>query len=97
MYNNLKLEQSPQDEKEVREFLKTLRDLLGLTQDQLGILLGVTGNTISRWETGKSQPTLTIPQSLRLFLLIEQSGLTKSDLPIDDYTKSMHQYQCLSK
>ena len=92
MYNNVKPEQSPQDEKEVRQFLKTLRELLGLTQDQLGILLGVTGNTISRWETGKSQPTLTIPQSLRLFLLIEKSGLTKNDLPIDEYTKSVHQF-----
>ena len=92
MYNNLKTEQSPQDEKEVRQFLKTLRELLGLTQDQLGILLGVTGNTISRWETGKSQPTLTIPQSFRLFLLIEKSGLTKNDLPLDEYTKSVHQF-----
>jgi transcriptional regulator with XRE-family HTH domain len=95
MYNNLKSEQSPEDEKEVMQALKTLRDLLGLTQDQLGILLGVTGNTISRWETGKSQPTLTIPQALRLFLLIEQSGLTKNDLPIDNYTQSVH--QCLSR
>jgi len=92
MYNNVKPEQSPQDEKEVRQFLKTLRELLGLTQDQLCILLGVTGNTISRWETGKSQPTLTIHQSFRLFLLIEQSGLTKNDLPLDEYTKSVHQF-----
>ena len=95
MYNNLKSEQSPEDEKEVRQFLRTLRDLLGLTQDQLGILLGVSGNTISRWETGKTQPTLTIPQSLRLFLLIDQAGLTKDDLPLDDYTKSVH--QCSSR
>jgi len=89
MYNNLKVEQSLEGEEQVRHFLRMLREALGLTQDRLGVFLGVTGNTISRWETGKSQPTLTIPQSFRLFLLIEEAGLTKDDLPVDDYTKTI--------
>lgn len=32
--------------------LRSLRDRLGLTQAQLGNLLGVTRNTVARWEMG---------------------------------------------
>ena len=37
-------------------FLKTLRQEQGLTQAQLGETLGVTGKTVSRWETGTYLP-----------------------------------------
>ncbi|MEU2583162.1 helix-turn-helix transcriptional regulator [Streptomyces avermitilis] len=39
--------------------LKSARLNMGLTQAQLGNKLGVTRETIYRWETGKEAPTLS--------------------------------------
>ena len=37
-------------------FLQTLRREQGLTQEQLGEKLHISGKTISRWETGTYMP-----------------------------------------
>ncbi len=37
--------------------IKTLREEAGLTQANLGTLLGTDGNLVSRWETGRAQPS----------------------------------------
>lgn len=34
----------------------TLREKLGLTAAQMGLLLGVSGQSVYKWEQGKSQP-----------------------------------------
>jgi len=39
------------------KFIKELRYQLGMTQEQFAVELGVTLNTINRWENGKSQPS----------------------------------------
>ena len=38
------------------EFLRNQRRQRGLTQEQLGKLLGVTGATVGNWERGDSYP-----------------------------------------
>lgn len=40
------------------EKLKAARKQKGLSQTELGKLLGVQAQTIGRWETGKSEPNL---------------------------------------
>ena len=40
------------------ETIKEGRARLGLTQEQLGHEIGVTGATVSRWESGKKEPTI---------------------------------------
>ena len=40
------------------EKLKAARKQKGLSQTELGKLLGVQAQTIGRWETGKSKPNL---------------------------------------
>lgn len=57
------------------EFLKALRKEKELTQEQLGEKLGVTGKTVSRWETGTYMPPV---QCLKL--LSEFYGLTINEL-----------------
>lgn len=37
--------------------VKAIRIRLGLTQEDFATKLGVDGNMVSRWETGKSEPT----------------------------------------
>lgn len=46
--------------KEIGLFLKHLRSEKGITQEQLAEVLGVSGRTVSRWETGSNLPDLSI-------------------------------------
>ena len=55
------------DQQKTGAFLAARRKELGLTQQDLGIQLGVTNKTISRWETGAYLPDLsTIPELCRI-------------------------------
>ena len=44
------------DMQKIGSYLKELRKERGLTQEQLGWHIGVTGKTVSRWETGTYLP-----------------------------------------
>ena len=46
--------------KEIGRFLKLLRNEKGITQEQLAEILGVSGRTVSRWETGNNLPDLSV-------------------------------------
>ena len=50
----------PVNPKEIGAFLKLLRNEKGITQEQLAEILGVSGRTVSRWETGTNLPDLSI-------------------------------------
>lgn len=43
------------DQKRIGGFIKELRKAKGITQEQFAEILGVSGRTVSRWETGVSQ------------------------------------------
>ena len=43
------------DTKKIGKFISENRKRKGLTQEQLGNILGVSNKTISRWENGVSQ------------------------------------------
>lgn len=45
--------------------IKKLRKKLLLTQNEFAELLGVTLVTISRWESGKFEPTMRVKRQLR--------------------------------
>ena len=48
------------DTKKMGAFLKTLRKERNLTQEQLAQELGVSGRTVSRWETGSNLPDMDL-------------------------------------
>ena len=48
------------DQQKIGAFLKQLRKERGATQEQLAEVLGVSGRTVSRWETGANMPDLSI-------------------------------------
>ena len=54
-------------------FLKELRREKGITQEQLAEELGVSGRTISRWETGSNMPDIS--------LLVEIAGFFDVSMP----------------
>ncbi len=60
--------------------LAMLRRLRFMTQEQLGKEIGVTGNTIARWERGEVKARLT-PQQLKK--LCKALNITLDELPDD--------------
>lgn len=52
-------------------FLKDLRKERGLTQEQLAEQLGVSGRTVSRWETGANMPDLDLLIQIADFYNVE--------------------------
>lgn len=48
------------DQTKTGTFLKTLRKEKNLTQEQLAEQLGVSGRTVSRWETGSNMPDISL-------------------------------------
>jgi DNA-binding XRE family transcriptional regulator len=66
------LKKQKNQEGEVETVLKTLREALGLTQQELADLLGVHRITIVRCETGQREITFTIGQFQRFCSLINK-------------------------
>lgn len=48
------------DQRMIGRFLKELRKEKNITQEQLADTLGVSGRTVSRWETGNNMPDISI-------------------------------------
>lgn len=65
------------DQAKAGAFLAQLRKDAGLTQAQLGDIVGVSNKTISRWETGSYMPDLD-----NCLALSEQFGVTVNELLI---------------
>jgi transcriptional regulator with XRE-family HTH domain len=45
--------------------LKLLREHAGLSQEELGVLLGVSGVSVAHYETGKRKPRISYVDRLR--------------------------------
>ena len=56
------------------EKIKSARELLLVTQEELAIELGVTSITVCRWETGKVEPSIRAKKAFRD--LCARKGLT---------------------
>ena len=56
------------------EKIKQSRETLLMTQGELATELGVNSNTVCRWETGKTEPSIKAKKAFRD--LCERKGLT---------------------
>lgn len=54
------------------EQIKTARAALGITQQELSNRVGVSWNTVSRWENGKSKPHSFLQKKLKEVLNSDQ-------------------------
>lgn len=63
------------DVQKIGKFISQNRKLKGLTQEELGEKLGVTNKTISRWETGKYMPDLSLLEPIS-----KELGITLNEL-----------------
>lgn len=74
------------DQKRIGQFIAQVRKEKGLTQAELGGLLGVTNKTVSRWETGNYMPDLSLLQSLCKELEIGVNELLSGErLSVENY------------
>ncbi|WP_448604349.1 helix-turn-helix transcriptional regulator [Thermoleptolyngbya sp.] len=65
---------SPEQQPTLRE----LRERVGLSQEGLARLIGVSSKTISNWERGIGAASLTVPQ---MKALCEALGVSLEELP----------------
>ena len=56
------------------EKIKSARENLLMTQEEIAAELGVTSITVCRWETGKTEPSIKAKKAFRD--LCERKGLT---------------------
>lgn len=52
------------DQKAIGQYIAEKRKKYGFTQDELGDKLGVTGKAVSKWETGRSMPDVSVMPEL---------------------------------
>lgn len=62
------------------KFIMTLRKEKGLTQEQLGTKLGVSGKSVSKWERGVNAPDIAILEKLSGELNVSINELLKGEI-----------------
>jgi transcriptional regulator with XRE-family HTH domain len=62
-----------------------IRKKAKISQTEFAKVLGVTNVTLSRWEAGIHQPTLTFKQYKTLSHILIGMGLSINDLPDDEF------------
>jgi repressor LexA len=67
--------------------IKQFREMNELTQDELGIKIGVSGKTISSWEIDRTEPKMGMIEKLSTYF-----GCDKSDLIGNGETKNQEYY-----
>ena len=71
----------------VSNFIKTKRKELGLTQEELAQKLFVTEKAISRWETGRGTPDISLLIPLAKILKVNVSELLNGENDIEEVIK----------
>jgi len=84
---------------EIGEQLKKLREKLNISQDRFGKRIGVTGKTVSAYETGKIIPSLEILKKIseEYNVTFFRKNNREIERRIDDIQKSLHELQKLFK
>ena len=72
------------DQKKIGAFLKDLRREKEITQEQLAEELGVSGRTISRWETGNNMPDISLLVEIAEYFDVSISEIIKGERKSED-------------
>ena len=77
------------DQKKIGGFLKEMRKQKGVTQEQLAEILGVSGRTISRWETGSNLPDLDVLIEIADYYSVELRELLEGERRSENMDEEM--------
>ena len=80
------------DLKKTGAFFKELRGEKGLTQEQLAEHFGVSGRTVSRWETGSNMPDLDVLIEMADFYEVDLRELLDGERKSDGCSRFYHLY-----
>ncbi len=72
----------------VGNLIASLREEKGLSQSELGSMLGVTNKAVSRWENGRGYPDTSL-----LIALSEALGITVDELLRGELSTSIHHHK----
>ena len=72
------------DQIKIGGFLKDLRKEKGITQEQLAEKLGVSGRTISRWETGNNMPDISLLVEIAEYFDVSIPEIIKGERKSED-------------
>ena len=76
------------DQTKVGQFLKQIRKEKGITQEEFAEKIGVSGRTVSRWETGSNMPDISLLVDIADFYDVDVreiiEGAKKSEMMNDD-------------
>ena len=72
------------DQIKIGGFLKDLRKEKGITQEQLAEKLGVSGRTISRWETGYNMPDISLLVEIAEYFDVSIPEIIKGERKSED-------------
>ena len=79
------------DQKKIGGFFKELRKEKGVTQEQLAEIFGVSGRTVSRWETGSNMPDLDILIQIADYYDVELRELLDGERKSEKMNKEMEE------
>lgn len=79
------------DQKKIGGFLKELRKEKGVTQEQLAEIFGVSGRTVSRWETGSNMPDLDLIIQIADYYGVEIRELLDGERKSESMDKEMEE------
>ena len=80
------------NQEKIGKFISECRKECDLTQEELAEKLGVSNKTISRWETGKNFPDVSLLQPLCELLNISVNELLIGEkIPEDNYRKKVEE------
>ena len=79
------------DLKKTGAFFKELRGEKGLTQEQLAEHFGVSGRTVSRWETGSNMPDLSILIQMAEFYEVEVKEILDGERKSERMNKELEE------
>lgn len=77
--------------KKTGSFFKELRNEKGLTQEQLAEHFGVSGRTVSRWETGSNMPDLDILIEMSDYYEVELRELLDGERKSEKMNKDLEE------
>ena len=80
------------------EYIYNKRKKLGLTQEELGRMLGVTNKAVSKWEVGETMPDVTMlkPLAKALGITVDEL-LQQKDKPQEEKTDDTKTSQPINK
>lgn len=79
------------DQKKIGGFLKELRKEKNITQEQFAEIMGVTGRSVSRWETGANMPDLDLLIQIADFYEVELKDILDGERKHVQMNKEMEE------